>query len=356
MLPFDISQSDLDSVKMNRKSHTSAIVRERCLAILLTHLGYGRQVCADIMSCNRNTISNYLKLFCEQGLSAVLKVNYKGKSHQLTQQFEQIAEELMLPENVPATVQQARDWLAQKYDYIVSKESVRKLLHRLGFTYKKWDVFPGNAKKLDEWLMQQEAFVERLEPLMQQADTGQLDLAFTDAAHFVYGKFAGRAWLHGRQFKATGHGRWRLNVYGAFDVASGEVYTHYSEDNVNAEFIVSYLTWLREEHYANCDRPLHLVMDNARYQHCNFVKEHAQSLNIVLEFLPSYSPNLNLIERLWRYLKNIMGQTFYSTKDDFHDMIVKLLENLDEDIHREKLSSLMTRKFQRFENAQISGC
>lgn len=75
---------------------------------------------------------------------------------------------------------------------------------------------------------------------MEQAEAGQLNLAFTDAAHFVYGKLAGRAWLCGRQLKATGHSRWRLNVYGAYDVASGEVFTHYSEDGVNAEFIVEY--------------------------------------------------------------------------------------------------------------------
>ena len=356
MLPFDISQTDLDIVKMNRKSHTSAIVRERCLAIVLTQRGCGRQVCADIMRCSRNTIGNYISLFCHHGLAALLSVNYKGKVHQLREQFEQIAEELMLPDNVPATVQQAREWLAEKYEYVVSKESVRQLLHRLGFTYKKWDIFPGNAKKLDEWLAQQEAFVEKLEPLMEQADAEHLDLAFTDAAHFVYGKFAGRAWLNGRQFKSTGHGRWRLNVYGAYDARTGEVLTHYGEDNVNAEFIVNYLTWLRDNHYTNLDRPLHLIMDNARYQHCKFVKQHAETLNIVLQFLPSYSPNLNLIERLWRYLKNLMGQKFYSTKQEFHSMVVNLLENLDQETHREKLTTLMTRKFQRFENAQISSC
>ena len=356
MLPFDISQADLDLVKMNRKSHISPIVRDRCLAIILTELGYGRQASADIIGCSRNTVTNYVRMFVQYGVSAILQVNYRGKVHQLHGQFTEIVEELMLPDNVPATVQQAREWLADKYDYVVSKESVRKLLHRLGFRYKKWDVFAGNAKKLDEWLLDQEAFLEKLEPLMSKADAGEVDLVFTDAAHFVYGKFSGRAWLNGRQFKATGHGRWRLNVYGAYDVSSGHILTHYGQNNVDAEFVVNYLTWLRSEHYLDRDKPLHLVLDNARYQHCALVKEHAQSLNILLEFLPSYSPNLNLIERLWRYLKNLMGQAFYFNKEEFHDTIVHLLESLDKDSHRRKLQPLMTRKFQRFDNAQISGC
>ena len=46
-----------------------------------------------------------------------------------------------------------------------------------------------------------------------------------------------------------------------------------------------------------------LVMDNARYQKCQLVQELAQKLNIELLYLPSYSPNLNLIERLWKFVK-----------------------------------------------------
>ena len=74
----------------------------------------------------------------------------------------------------------------------------------------------------------------------------------------------------------------------------------YNEGYVDAAFLIDYLNWLREKHYTDRERPLHMVIDNARYQHCALVKQSAEGLNIVLEFLPPYSPNLNLIERLWK--------------------------------------------------------
>jgi transposase len=51
--------------------------------------------------------------------------------------------------------------------------------------------------------------------------------------------------------------------------------------------------------------PITLVLDNARYQKCKVVEELALSLSIALLYLPSYSPNLNLIERRWRSLINL---------------------------------------------------
>lgn len=134
-------------------------------------------------------------------------------------------------------------------------------------------------------------------------------------------------------------------VYRAYDVVRGQVLTMYDEDNVDAEYIVGYLDWLRQKYYPDRKRPLHLVMDNARYQHCAYVRQHAASLNIVLEFQPGHSPNLNLIERLWKYLKKIMGRYYFASKEEFHQALIQLLERLNDAEHSIVLSSLMTMKF-----------
>jgi hypothetical protein len=49
--------------------------------------------------------------------------------------------------------------------------------------------------------------------------------------------------------------------------------------------------------------PITLVLDNARYQKCQLVWAVAETLQIELLYLPAYSPNLNLIERLWKFVK-----------------------------------------------------
>jgi transposase len=84
-------------------------------------------------------------------------------------------------------------------------------------------------------------------------------------------------------------------------------------------------------------------------KHCEYVKKCAKGLNIELEFLPGYSPNLNVIERLWKYLKKILGKQYHGCKDSFEKSIVKLLESLGDDIHQEKLWTLLNPIFQRYE-------
>ena len=197
-------------------------------------------------------------------------------------------------------VAQARELLAEDFDYRRGAEAARLLLHRLGFRRLKRGTFPGKPKDLEVWSEAQRRFKKHLNKLRKRAKKGRIDLGFGDAAHFVYGKFDAYRWGRGPCYAPSGHGRHRLNVYSLYDAVSGTICSMYNEGYVDAAFMTDYLNWLREKHYTDRERPLHMVIDNARYQHCALVKQSAEGLNIVLEFLPPYSPNLNLIERLWK--------------------------------------------------------
>ena len=99
--------------------------------------------------------------------------------------------------------------------------------------------------------------------------------------------------------------------------------------------------------------PITLVLDNARDQHCTRVIHLAATLNVQLEFLPSYSPNLNLIERLWKFIKrDVLYRRHYNTFADFRNALDGSLANIPTK-HREKLLSLMTHKFQQFNPASF---
>ena len=99
--------------------------------------------------------------------------------------------------------------------------------------------------------------------------------------------------------------------------------------------------------------PTTLVLDNARYQHCAAVQTEANRLGIALLFLPSYSPNLNLIERLWNFTKKkaLRGKR-YADFATFSAAIDDCLNRIQTD-HREALASLMTLNFQTFDNASF---
>ena len=125
-------------------------------------------------------------------------------------------------------------------------------------------------------------------------------MLFVDAAHFIYGPFLGFLWCLVRLFIPGPSGRKRYNVLAALDAITHQVHRVTNTLYINAD---SVCLLLRQIVAAGLPRPITLVMDNARYQHCKVVQALARSLKIELLFLPSYSPNLNLIERLWKFVK-----------------------------------------------------
>ena len=353
MLPLNLSDADIETIKKEKNSHTCPSVRTRLLVLWMRHKGFSPGDTAVAADCHANSVTNIVKMYNDGGLVRILSVPTGSLKHPLADRFDQVRAKLK--EATLHTLKQARQWLADNFDYHASKESTRKLLHRFGFRHLKVNPFPGNTKKLEEWLASQERWVKHLAFLHRKAQKGKIDMAFCDAAHFVYGKFCNFMWTDEPKYKATGSGRQRLNVYGAYDPVSGRVLTSHGEGSVDAEYVVGFLKWLRRYHYPDRKRKLHLMMDNARYQHCQFVKDAAKKLNIILEFQPSYSPNLNLIERVWKYIKGLVGRCYYSDKEQFFRAITDILVSTDDPIHQQKFTTLLTMKFQTYEQSQILG-
>jgi len=351
MLSLNLSQADIEAVNIERKTQTSSLIRDRMLVLHLVHMKISRIQCAEIVGCHRNTVTSYIRMYNEGGLTGIRNLNYPKDRHELKDYYEKVDAEL---EGANCnTVSDASDLLKTKFGYDRGCEAVRRLLHKLGYRRKKTGSFPGKIDDFDKWQAKQDSFEKKLYGLIEKADNQEIDMVFGDAAHFVYGKFSNYTWGKKVRYIPSGHGRYRINVYGAYDVVTNQVYSMYNEGYVNAEFMVEYLTWLRTEIYDDRSRPLHFILDNARYQHCTLVKETAKELNVVLEFLPGYSPNLNLIERLWKYMKKIIGKEFFRCKETFCQAIVSLLENLADQPHQDKLWTLLNPIFQRFEKAQI---
>ncbi len=116
----------------------------------------------------------------------------------------------------------------------------------------------------------------------------------------VMGAFLGFVWCFERVFIKSPSGRKRFNVLGALNAITHEVITVTNETYINAESVCQLLRKLAA---LDLNMPITLVLDNAKYQKCQPVKELADTLGIELLYLPSYSPNLNLIERLWKLVK-----------------------------------------------------
>lgn len=137
---------------------------------------------------------------------------------------------------------------------------------------------------------------------------------------------------------------------GALDAITKEIVTITNETYINAQSVCALMEEIAKR---NIDIPIKLVMDNARYQRCNLVKAVATRLKIELIFLPSYSPNLNLIERYWKFVKKTcLYSKYYESFSLFKEAIEKVLEN-ENSKHNEELKNLLTLNFQTFKNVKI---
>ena len=176
---------------------------------------------------------------------------------------------------------------------------------------------------------------------------------FLAAAHFGYGAFLGYWWCLARGFRRSPAGRQRFHVLGAVDAVSRPVHLVTNETYITAQSVCSRLDQLAA-FYAPRTVPLPLLLDPARYQRCALVQAHAQALGIELEFLPAYSPNLNLIERDWRWVKKRCLNVKYHP--DFGSMKATIQQTTASahDDYADELASWLTWNFQMFPKTQVT--
>jgi transposase len=206
-------------------------------------------------------------------------------------------------------------------------------------------------KSLGEHVAEQAEFLDKqLKPRLDEAVAGERQVFFVDAAHFVYGTFLCCLWSFVRLYVRAASGRQRFNVLGAINAVTRELIAVSNTTVVNTETMCELLHKIAAVGLAG---PVTLVLDNARYQHNEAVKALALSLGIELLFLPGYSPNLNLIERLWRFIKReaLYGR-YHASFADFKAAIEEVIDQMPTK-HKGRLASLLTLNFQVFDSVSL---
>jgi transposase len=182
-----------------------------------------------------------------------------------------------------------------------------------------------------------------LEPLLKAAQMGLIEVFFCDGVHLTYGYQGGYCWCKERKCIPSAYGRKRANLLGFMNARTYETTSVMNDSYLNADSVCKGMDKLRKR-YPN--KVLYVVLDNAAYQHCKKVQDKATELKINLVFLPPYSPNLNLIERLWKFLrKHLLANQYFPSFQEFFSAI----EDFIQSVHirnKLKLSSLLSLKFE----------
>jgi transposase len=191
---------------------------------------------------------------------------------------------------------------------------------------------------------------EELKPKLDAALAGNGHVFFVDAAHFVLGTYLCCLWSFERIFVRAASGRQRFNVLGAWNAVTRELIAVTNTTVVNTTTMCELL---RKIAALGLSGPITLVLDNARYQRNAVVQGLAKELGITLLFLPSYSPNLNLIERLWKFMKrrSLYGR-YHPTFAGFRAAIEETIDGLST-THADRLKTLMTLNFQQFQDVSL---
>lgn len=345
MRRIEFTEEEIRQLKQESIYHKHPVVRRRMQALHLKAEGMPHKKIGALLGICPRTLGRYLDTFlqgAEVGRVAGLKnLNYKGKPNRLMERKEEILAHL--EENPPATQKEAQAQIKTLTGIQRSLPQVREFL-------KKNRVFRRKVKqipvKVD--IEAQETFkTEVLEPLVEQAQAGKLQLFFVDAAHFVMLPFLGYLYSLTVRFIKAASGRKRFSVLGALNAVTKEVVTITDHGYINALSVCALLQKLRDQFEQG---PLVLIMDNARYQRCALVLEKALKLDIQILFLPPYSPNLNLIERLWKFVKKkALYNQHYPLYEQFHIAISNCLEQTGT-TYKQDLDTLLVAKFQSFKN------
>jgi transposase len=346
-----LTEDEQRVVNAERDSHPEAHVRRKMLVVWLLHCGLTRAKAAEIARLSRPTVQRYVAAYRTGGLDRLRRWGIRGPVSDLVAHTRAVREALT---NRPVrTAAEAAEQIERLTGLKRGPTQIRRFLKaELGFRWRRTRVIPCPPKTdLPDHIRKQKHFLEsQLQPRLDEAVAGTRHVFFVDAAHFVFGTFLCCLWSLIRIFVKAASGRQRFNVLGAWNAVTRELLTITNTTVVNTDTMCDLLRAVAARGLVGS---VTLVLDNARYQRNALVMGLARELGIELLFLPSYSPNLNLIERLWRFVKRKAAYgRYHASFGDFRAAVQDVLDSVPT-THAEKLASLMTLNFQEFDDVSF---
>jgi transposase len=341
MSDYRLSAEELAELRAAHRLARDVRAAYRLNAVIL--LGQGRTVSdvADALLFDPETVRKYHKRYREGGIEQLLRMGYIGSEALLGPA--QLGElDAHLRERVYPSAAAVARWVAQRWDVRYTEGGMTAVLRRLGYVYKKAKLVPGKADA-----QAQEAFVAQYQNLKENSEEGDVML-FMDATHPLHNPVIGCGWIkRGEEHQIKSNtGRRRLNINGVIDIVTLSAQIHI-DATIDAAATIALFQKI-ERAYPEAKR-IRIICDNARYYRSRAVSAYLETSPIELQFLPPYSPNLNLIERFWKFFKRqVLYNRYYEAFDDFKRACLAFFANLAE--YAPQLRSLLTENFEIIRN------
>ena len=311
MKGFELTQSEIQKLEAVHRACTHKRDAYKINALILLGTGWTLEETSEALLLNTETLSKYVDRYHSEGFQALLKTHYKGSQAKLNdEQLDKLLNEL--DNNIYLDTRSICDYVKREINIEYSISGMTDLLHRMNYVYKKPKLVPSNPD-----IHAQEDFVKMYTIFFEKKPENEA-VFFVDALHPTHNTDAGYGWIRKGLDKEipSNSGRARLNVHGAMNAETFETVAVIGEENVNSDSTIALFEQL--EALYPLAVVIHVILDNAKYHYSKEVAEWVKKSRIKLIFLPPYSPELNLIERLWRIFKKyVMRNKYYKKYDEF---------------------------------------
>ncbi len=335
-----LTGTELKTLEIQHRALQDKKAADKVKAIILLSKGWTYQQIEEALLLDERTLARYKEIYLREGLDTLISVKYHGGMAKLSD--DQIIHlQKHVDETLYSTAAEVCEYVRKTFHIEYKAHSMVKLLVRIGFSYKKTKALPGKAETEN-----QEIFIGEYKELRKSLPDNDR-IIFCDAVHPTYNMMPGYAWIRtgSERYMKSNEGRKHLNLVGGYCPHDQSILVR-NYETVNATAIISFFRDL-EKKYSEATR-IYVILDNARYHHAKDVQNYLKKSRIQLIWLPAYSPNLNLIERLWKMFKeHVTYNKYYPTFEEFKEKTIKFFHQRSGPF-KEKLSSLLSERFQLF--------
>jgi len=338
MLDYSLLPEDLAELRKAHKETSGKREANRIRAVIALASGWSADEIARFLEIDPNTVRNHFKCYRDHGLEGLLRIGEGvGGSGCLLNEEQLGILEAHLQENLYQSAKDIANWVLENFGVSYTESGMTALLHRLDYVHKKPKPVPGKANR-----EAQEKFLEEYNNLKENKNKDD-PIYFMDATHPQHNPVVVNGWIKcGKEQEIpTNTGRKRVNINGAIDVENLEPVVRF-DDTVNADSTIALFEQLEAINLVAIW--IYVICDNARYYRSKAVKEYPKNSRIKLIFLPPYSPNLNLIERLWKFFKGkVLYNKYYGTFSEFKSACEEFFKNPRKYHH--ELRTILTENF-----------
>ena len=340
MSNFYLSEEQLRELKEAHRKLKDKQASYKINAIILLSQGYSQREVAELLLLTEKTVQRCKKFYSQKGIDGLLARRYHGSNSKLTSQQEAKLIE-HLDTNLFSTSAEICLYIKETFRVCYTPSGLVHTLHRLGYSYKKTKLAPSKADGA-----KQKEHIEKYQKLRNNLKLNET-IYYIDGVHPTHNVMRAYAWIKKGTdcYVKSNTGRKRININGAYNPIDSSIVTVQSP-SINAQSTIELFKKIEEKH-ADLDK-IYVIRDNARYYTSVLVKKYLETSKIEVIPLPSYSPNLNLIERLWKFFKKkVIYNQYYETFDEFQREVNKFFR-YGVIKYRKAIKKLLTENFHIF--------